>query len=445
MALSGLDIYKLLPKTNCRECGFTTCLAFAMQLAKRQVLPEKCPYLSEDAKRALESASRPPIRLVTIGEGENKLEVGNETVMFRHEEKFHHPCGLGFIIEDSLEDDEILEIIDKLNALSFERIGCILQPNLIAIRQNKDTERFIQTVKMVKQRTKFGLVLMSNDPKAQRGALAIAASSKPLVYGLNKDNYQDFSKLGGEFKVPLVVYAQDLTELSGLTQKLIGEGLEDLVLDTGTQDIAEKIWYLTQTRRASLYRSDRSLGFPSLIIIDGESDPYQETLKAATFITKYAGIVLIKGSELWEVLALLTLRQNIYTDPQKPLQVESKIHPVGSVSDKSPVLITTNFSLTYYTVQGEVEASKIASYILTADTEGMSVLTAWAAEKFTAETIAATLNKLGIKEKVSHQRLIIPGYVAVMSGDLEEKSGWQVVVGPKEASGIPSFLKNLSR
>jgi acetyl-CoA decarbonylase/synthase complex subunit gamma len=443
MALSGLDIYKLLPKTNCRECGFATCLAFAMQLAKRQVTAEKCPYLSEEAKRALEAASRPPIKLVAIGEGENKLEIGNETVMFRHEEKFHHPCGLGFIIEDNLKEEEILEIVKQINALSFERVGCMLYPNLIAIRQNNDAAKFVQTVRLVKDNTSLGLVLMSKDAQAQKEALQIISAQKPLIYCLNKDNYQEFSKIAAEFRVPVAVYAQELSELSGITQKLINQGIEDLVLDTGKKSIAEKIWDLTQIRRASLYRSDRSLGFPSLVIVQDRSHPFEEALEASTYIAKYAGIVLIKGTQPWEVLALLTLRQNIYTDPQKPLQVESKIYPVGSVDDKSPVLITTNFSLTYYTVLGEVEASKVPSYIITVDTEGMSVLTAWAAEKFTAEVIAATMDKLGIKEKVSHSRLIIPGYVAVMSGDLEEKTNWRVTVGPKEASGIPSFLKNL--
>ncbi|MGD9015381.1 MAG: acetyl-CoA decarbonylase/synthase complex subunit gamma [Candidatus Omnitrophota bacterium] len=443
MALSGLDIYKLLPKTNCRECGSVTCLAFAMLLAKRQIQPEKCPYLSDDAKRTLEAAGRPPIKLVAIGEGDNKLEVGNETVMFRHEEKFHHPCGLGFIIEDNLKDDEILKAVNKINALSFERIGAELRPNLVAIRQNKEAARFVQVVKLVKEHTGLCLVLMSNDSGAQKQALEITSSGKPLIYCLNKDNYQAFSQLALDFKVPLAVNSPDLDSIPEITKKLINQGIEDLVLDTGKKDISEKIWDLTQMRRLSLHRSERSLGFPPLVIVEGSDNLFQEALEAATFIAKYAGIVLIKGSQLWEALALLTLRQNIYTDPQKPLQVESKIYPVGNTNDKSPVLITTNFSLTYYTVLGEVEASKIPSYIIAADTEGMSVLTAWAAEKFTAETIAASLQKLGIKDKVSHQRLIIPGYVAVMSGDLEEKSGWQVVVGPKEASGIPGFLKNL--
>ncbi|OGX41134.1 MAG: acetyl-CoA decarbonylase/synthase complex subunit gamma [Omnitrophica WOR_2 bacterium RIFCSPLOWO2_01_FULL_41_12] len=442
MALSGLDIYKLLPKTNCRECGFVTCLAFAMALAKKSVSIDKCPYLSQDAKRVLEASSLPPIKLITIGEGENKLEVGNETVMFRHEEKFHHPCGLGFIIEDNLGDSQIKQKLEKINQLKFERVGQILNVNLIAIHQNKDAKRFTEVVKLVLNNSSLGLVLMSDDLEAQTQALEISKIKKPLLYHATQENAAEFSKLAKDFNVPLVVSASDLEGLSALTKELNNQGVGDLVLDTGKKSIADKIWDFTQIRRQALKKSNRSLGFPILAVVQ-EDEPYEEVMQAATYITKYANIILIQGIETWQVLSLLTLRQNIYTDPQKPLQIEPKIYPVGQVTDKSPVLATTNFSLTYYTVLGEVEASKIPSYIVSVDTEGMSVLTAWAAEKFTPEKIADALNKFGVKEKVAHTRLIIPGYVAVMSGDLEEKSGWQVVVGPKEASGIPSFLKNL--
>ncbi|MDD5255742.1 MAG: acetyl-CoA decarbonylase/synthase complex subunit gamma, partial [Candidatus Omnitrophica bacterium] len=219
-------------------------------------------------------------------------------------------------------------------------------------------------------------------------------------------------------------------------------GVNSIILSTGKKPVKEKIWDLTQIRRQALKKSNRSLGYPVIEILD-EKDPYEEAVAAATYISKYASIVLMRGIESWQVLSLLTLRQNIYTDPQKPLQIEPKLYAIGAAGDKSPVLVTTNFSLSYYTVLGEVEASKIPAYIISVDTEGMSVLTAWAAEKFTPEKISDSINKFGVNEAVSHRRLIIPGYVAVMSGDLEEKSGWQITVGPKEAAGIPSFLKNL--
>ncbi len=442
MALSGLDIYKLLPKTNCRKCEFPTCLAFAMQLAKKAVAIDKCLFLSEEAKKMLEASSLPPIRLISIGEGQVKLEVGNETVMFRHEEKFHHPCGLGFILEDCVSLAQIKEALAKINSLKFERVGQQLNVNLVAIRQNSPAKRFCEAVKFVMDNSGLGLVLMVKDIVALKEALSICAQRKPLLYRASADNLEEIAKLALQFKCPLIVSAPDLEGLSGLAVKLNGLGVVDLVLDTGARPIKDKLWDFTQARRQALKKANRSLGYPLLSIVEN-NDPYEEAIEAATYILKYAGIVLIKGIDAPEVFSLLTLRQNIYTDPQKPLQIEPKLYNVGQVDSSSPVLVTTNFSLTYYTVLGEVEASKVPSYILSVDTEGMSVLTAWAAEKFTPDKISTAINKSVVKDIVKHNNLIIPGYVAVMSGELQESSGWKVLVGPKEAAGIPSFLKNL--
>ncbi len=442
MALSGLDIYKLLPKTNCRQCEFATCLAFAMQLAKKAVSIDKCPFLSPEAKNALEASSQPPIKLITIGAGENKLQIGNETVLFRHEEKFHRPCGIGFIIEDDLQDAEIKEALNRINKLTFERVGQKLDVNLVAVKQKKDKERFVKTTQLIMQNTGLGIVLMSKDNEALGLAARAALDKKPLLFPQTFDSIDDISKIAQETKCPLVVRAKEIDTLSQLTIELNRRGITDLILDTQDKPVADKIWDLTQIRRQALKKSMRSLGFPIIAVVEN-SDPYEETMEAATYISKYAGIVLIKGNAPWQALSLLTLRQNIYTDPQKPLQIEPKLYPIGQASEKSPLLVTTNFSLSYYTVMGEVEASKIPSYILSVDTEGMSVLTAWAAEKFNAQMINAAMNKCAVSEAVSHKRIIIPGYVAVMSGDLQEQSGWEVIVGPKEAAGIPSFLKNL--
>ncbi|MFH0855252.1 MAG: acetyl-CoA decarbonylase/synthase complex subunit gamma [Candidatus Omnitrophota bacterium] len=442
MALSGLDIYKLLPKTNCRECGFATCLAFAMQLAKKAVGIDKCPYLTSEVREKLEAQSQPPIKLITIGSGEARLEIGNESVMFRHEEKFYRPAGVGFIIPDNISDAEIQSRVDKINNLKFERIGQELKANLIAIRQNASSERFIAAVKLVSAATSLGLVLMSDDAQGLKGALEHLKGRRPLIYHATEENLAAFAQLAGEYKVPLAAQAKGLEELSALTVELAKRGAGDLVIETGNKPVSGKIWDLTQSRRLALKKSNRSLGYPSIVVIDN-SDPYEEIQEAATYISKYAGIVLVKSIETWAALSLLTLRQNIYTDPQKPLQIEPKLYPVGQVSDKSPVLITTNFSLSYYTVLGEVEASKIPSYIISVDTEGMSVLTAWAAEKFTPHKITESIGKFGVKDAVSHRRLVIPGYVAVMSGELQDVSGFEVIVGPKEAAGLPVFLKNL--
>ena len=443
MALSGLDIYKLLPKTNCKQCGFATCLAFAMQLAKKTLTIEKCPFVSAEAKNTLEEQALPAIKPITLGTNQSRFEVGNETVLFRHEEKFRNPAGLGFIIDDNLTDAQIKKRIEKIKQFSFERVGQLLEVNLIAVKQNSSAKRFLEASELVLNNTALPIMLISNDPAALKQVAAVAVARRPLLYCATKDNLNQIAPIAKEFQLPLVVAAQDINELAHLTKELNSLGIKDIILDTGIKDIADKIWDLTQLRRQALRKSNRALGYPSLVIVD-KADPYAEAIEAATCIAKYAGIVLIKGIESWAVLSILTLRQNIYTDPQKPLQIEPKLYPIGKATKESPVLITTNFSLSYYTVLGEVEASKIPSYILSVDTEGMSVLTAWAAEKFNAESITKSLDKCGIKDIVAHKNLIIPGYVAILSGDLEEQSGFKVIVGPKEAAGIPTFLKNLN-
>ncbi|MDD5465247.1 MAG: acetyl-CoA decarbonylase/synthase complex subunit gamma [Candidatus Omnitrophica bacterium] len=443
MALSGLDIYKLLPKTNCRQCGFATCLAFAMQLAKKAVAIEKCPFISPEAKMILEAQAQPPIKPIILGNNKSNFEIGNETVMFRHEEKFRNPAGVGFIIDDNLSDAEIKARLKEINQLKFERVGQLLEVNLLALKQNKDAKRFLEATKLVLDNTPLPLMLISSELASLKQAAGIAKDRKPLLYCATKNNFAQIGSIAKEFGLPLVVSAPDFDSLSEITKELNALGVNNLILDTGKKSVTDKIWDLTQLRRQALKKSNRSLGYPGLVIVD-KTDPYEEAMEATAYIAKYAGIVLIKGTASWEIISILTLRQNIYTDPQKPLQIESKLYPIGQVNPNSPVLITTNFSLSYFTVLGEVEASKIPAYILSVDTQGMSVLTAWAAEKFNAECITKSLGDHGVKNAIKHKNLIIPGYVAVISGELADKSGFQIIVGPKEAAGIPAFLKNLN-
>ncbi|MFH1201382.1 MAG: acetyl-CoA decarbonylase/synthase complex subunit gamma [Candidatus Omnitrophota bacterium] len=443
MALSGLDIYKVLPKTNCRDCGFPTCLAFAMQLAKKAVSLDKCPHLTAEAKGKLEQAALPPIRLAKIGKDDRVLEIGNESVMFRHEEKFHHPCGIGFILEDSLSDAELDKNMNSIKSLRFERIGQELKPDLVAISQTKsDKERFLKILRAVLEKLDLNPVLMSSDEQTLKEALELSKDKKPLIYAATNSNYKMMTGFSKNYGLPLVVKSDNLDDLSQLVKSINDLGVEDLILDPGTKGLGQRISDLTQIRRLALKKSFRQLGYPTIAVIS-ERDPYKEVIQVSSLLAKYASIILMKGLEPWQALSIFTLRQNIYSDPQKPLQVEPKVYPIGKVSDISPLLVTTNFSLSYYTVLSEVEASKVPSYIMSVDTEGMSVLTAWAAEKFTADKVTEAINKNNLGSLVSHKKVIIPGYVAVMSGDLEDKSGWQIVVGPREASGIPSFLKKL--
>lgn len=458
MALSGLEIYKQLPKTNCRECGFPTCLAFAMALAAKKVSLDKCPPVSEEAKKFLEGSAAPPIRLVTIGAGDKKLEVGNETVMFRHEATFYHPTGIGFLLEDSLDENSLKTEVERINKLEFERVGQIIGVNLIAIRQTGDDDRFANAIKKTAGLTNLALILISENPEAIKKAAEPIKDKRPLIYAATGQNIEAMAKVAKELNLPLTIKAPDLDNLAELTQDAFAAGVNDLILDpeTSGRSLGQKIVLMTQIRRLALKKTFRPLGYPTIAFVqendpfdsaqdrperESRDDPFAETIQAASLIAKYASIVIMKGKEVWQALSILTARQNIFTDPQKPLQMQPNIYEVGQVTDKSPVLVTTNFSLTYFTVQTEVEASKVPAYIIAVDTEGMSVLTGWAAEKFTPEKIISSLSEFNIDKKVSHKKIIIPGYVAVMSGKLQEDSGRDVLVGPREASGLSAFLR----
>lgn len=442
MALSGLDIYKLLAKTNCRKCGYPTCLAFAMQLAKKAVSIDSCPFVNAEARVILQEASMPAVRMVVVGSGDRKLEIGEETVMFRHEEKFRRPCGIGLVIDDSSSDAAIARQAGDFEQMSFERVGQVLRPDLVALRQTSDTQRFLGALKSLLASTSMPLVLMPRDAASLKASLDIACERRPLVYRATARTVKEFGALCVQYKVPLVVSAPDAHALAALTVELKTAGVSDLVLEVDTAALKDRLKDFTLMRRSALKKSVRSVGFPTIAVIESD-DSYAAALQASTYVAKYAGIVLLKRIDEPLLFSLLTLRQNIYSDPQKPLQVEPKMYAVGDATNTSPVLITTNFSLSYYTVLAEVEASKVGAYIMSVDTEGMSVLTAWAAEKFTPERLSTAIKAFGVADKVNHKTVVLPGYVAMLSGELEEQSGWKVVVGPKEAAQLPSFLKKL--
>jgi acetyl-CoA decarbonylase/synthase complex subunit gamma len=445
MALTGLEIYKHLPKTNCKKCGFPTCLAFAMALAGKKTSLDKCPDITEEAKIALESASAPPMATVIIGIGENRVEIGGETVLFRHEKTFYHPCGIGITLSDSLEKEKILQRIEMVNKLKFERVGIPLQVNLIAItNESNDSDRFCDVVKEATKKSNLPLILISNSPGAIEAGLKISGERKPLIYAAKQDNREAMIDLAKKYSCPLVIYGRNLEELVSLSQEVVASGVKDFVLDPGTRSLAGCLQDFIQLRRLALKRGYRPVGYPVIAFVKN-NDPYQEVSIAATYIAKYANIVVLDRIEPEEILPLITLRQNIYTDPQKPIMVEPKLYEVGTPNENSPLLVTTNFSLTFFTVQPEIEASKIPSYLLIVESEGLSVLTAWAAEKFTAEGIAQAMKKAEVEKKLSHRKVIVPGYVAVMKAKLEEESGWEVLVGPKEGSGIPKYLKQTWR
>jgi acetyl-CoA decarbonylase/synthase complex subunit gamma len=443
MALKALDILKLLPqKTGCRECGQSTCLAFAMKVAQKQASIDECTYVSDEAKAALEGASAPPIRLVTIGEGENKLQIGNETVMFRHEETFYHPPGIAGRVPDDLDAEALAARVAAIGALKFVRVGMDIRVDVVAVDNvSGDAGRFKAAVEAA-SKLDLPMVLIAGGASQMAAALEVCAEKKPLIHAARPDNWEEFAKLAKEKGSPLAVKAPDLEALVELTAKIKAAGVEDMVLDATADGLSATLQTLTIIRRLALKKGARDLGYPCMAFAAGD-DAFEEVAQAAMYVAKYAGIVVTNLTGAEQILPVLTVRTNVYTDPRKPIQVEPTLHEVGAVNPQSPVLITTNFSLTYYSVEGEVEASRVPAYIGVIDTEGKSVLTAFASDKLTAEGVAALLKSDALKDKVSHKKVIIPGLVAVMSGAVEDESGWEVIVGPREASGIPKFLKTM--
>ena len=440
MALTGLEIYKHLPKTNCKDCGLPTCLAFAMKMATKQISLDKCPHVTAEGKAALESSSRPPIQLVVIGSGDAEIKIGNETQLYRHEEKFHRPTALAVRISDTLDDVALAARATAIGKLCFERVGVEIKVNLIAVdNESGDSGRFEKAAALAAEKSGLACVLMSSKAQNLEKAAGALAGQRPLLYISDPAQAEAAAKVAKQANCPLAVRADGLEALAELTAKINAAGVEEIVLDPGTRDLKATLEALSKIRRLSL-KNFRPLGYPTLAMTVSR-DPTLEVVEASTYVAKYAGLVVTDAAETWQVLPILTVRQDIYTDPQKPVAVEPKLYAVGAVGPESPLLVTTNFSLSYYSVAGEVEASRVPSYILAVDTEGTSVLTAWASDKFNAETITKALKKSEIDGKLTQRTLTLPGLVAVLSAGVEDESGWSVQIGPKEASGLPSYLK----
>jgi len=438
MALTGLQIYKLLPKKNKGECGVPTCLAFAMKVASGQASIDDCPHITEEAKQALGAAAEPPQKLVTIGAGDKALAIGNETVMFRHEEKFYRQPGVAVLVNDT---DDVQQKADRIKALQFERVGEIIAVNVVAVLcASGDGGKLEAAAKALHDSLGLPIVLIAQKASQLAPAAKSLTDPRPLLWERGGPS-DELVQLAAELKLPVVVEG-DLDKCEADTQKAKEAGVEEMVLCPGEADPAAALEFLTLTRRAAL-KAFRPLGYPALARAWSD-DPSQQSVEACHYVSKYAGIVVLSVDGPEYVLPVLTMRQSVYIDPQKPVQVEAKLYDVGEPDDKAPLLVTTNFSLTFYSVLGEVEASRVPARVLAVDTEGTSVLTAWAADKFGAEQIKKAMDTTGALEKLEepYRRLVIPGFVAVISGELEEEIGCGVIVGPKEATGIPAFLKN---
>jgi acetyl-CoA decarbonylase/synthase complex subunit gamma len=445
MGLTGIQIFKMLPKTNCGECGVPTCLAFAMNLAAGKAELASCPYVSEEAKAMLSEAAAPPIRPLAIGAGENVVKIGGETVLFRHEKTFVNKPGVAILISDNTPEADINPRLKQFKELKYERVGLTLRPEMIAVKnESGDPAKFEALIKRVKAETDAALILMSDKADAMTAGVKACADRVPLIYAANNGNSEAFANLAKENKCPLAVKADNMETLVSLSNKLTAAGLKDLVLDSGSRTLRRVFEDQIFIRRAALIQKNRSLGFPTITFpCEMTKDPMKEALIAATMVAKYAGIIVLSDFQGESLFPLLVERLNIYTDPQRPMMMQQGIYPIGNPAEDSPVLITTNFSLTYFIVSGEVESSRVATWLLVMDTEGLSVLTAWAAGKFVGDAIGAFVKKSGITDKVKHRKVVIPGAVAAISGDLEEElgAGWEVKIGPREAAHIPAYLK----
>jgi acetyl-CoA decarbonylase/synthase, CODH/ACS complex subunit gamma len=436
MALTGIQIYKMLPQTNCKECGFPTCLAFSMKLAAKQVELSLCPHVTEASKSQLAESAAPPIRLITLKANGNEVKAGNEVVLFRHEKTFYHKPGLFVSVSDLQDADVIKAAVKEVDDYSVTYVGMELKMDGFAVEAaSGDAARFQSAVGAVRSASSLPLILIAQDPEVMAAGLLAVDGESPLVYGANPSNWESMAGLASQHKAPLAVIAPSLEELAEMTEKIKAAGVEDLVLDHTCRELGPSLTLNTQMRRLALKKNFRALGYPTV------SFP-KNTSGVAQSIAKYDGFIVLDKFAPEMAYPLLVLRQNIYTDPQKPIQVQPGLYEINKPKPEDPVLVTTNFSITYFSVANEVEGSGLPAWLLVTDAEGMSVLTAWAAGKFDAERIAKAVKTFNLADKVSRKRLVLPGHVAVLSGEVEgELPDWEVRVGPREAVDIKGFLK----
>lgn len=439
MALKALDIYKLLPKKNCKECGDPTCLTFAMKLAGGKADVDLCPYLSDEAKATLGATTRPPIRLVKVGVGARFFKVGEEFVLYRHEKTFYHPPGIVFRVTDMMTEDEIVAVTKRVRDETFTRVGSELRFDGIAIENTSGSpESFARAVAIVESvQAHLPPVLISKNPAALAAALIHCGSYRPLLHAASAENYLAMCTLAKQHGCPLVIRADTLDGLVQLAKDCNLAGVQDLVLDLAPSSLGDFLRRSTECRQLAISRVVPDLGYP--VYLNAAASDRQDAA-VALGIVKYASVIVTDPLSPGPAKAALTLRQNIYTDPQKPIQMNPGLYRVGSPDKNAPVLMTVNFSLTFFTLQGYLESTRVPCYMLIVDTEGLSVLTAVAAGKLSEMLVRDSIKKFGVEEEVSHRKLIIPGYASPLSGRIEEATGWKVMVGPRDAAEIGEYL-----
>ena len=445
MALKGLDIFKLTPKKNCKECGSPTCMAFAMKVAQGAVSIDKCPYMSEEALATLSSATAPLMKAITVGAGANEHKLGGETVLFRHEKTLVSKNLFAGALCSCMAADEIDAAIADLKKVDYERIGEREYVEFLFLNYaGNGADKYVELVKKAAEADR-ALILNCCDVEVAKAALEVCKASKPILNGANKDNAAEMNAVATAAGVTLGVKAESIEELYETVKTLEAAGNKNLVLDVTGKDAKETLKNAVLVRRTALKAEDRTFGYPSIVNLDAiaSGDLRMQTALASMFTVRYGSIIVMSKMTYAEALALYGLRQNIYTDPQKPMKVEPGIYPLNGADENSPCALTVDFALTYFLVSGELERSGQPVNLVITDASGMSVLTAWAAGKLSSGSIKKTFDELDIANKIKNRTLIIPGKVAVMKGEIQEKlPEWDVVVGPLEAVQLPKYMKD---
>ncbi|MGD0645486.1 MAG: acetyl-CoA decarbonylase/synthase complex subunit gamma [Candidatus Bathyarchaeia archaeon] len=457
--LSPIDVYKLLPKTNCKECGLDNCMAFATKIVNREINIDQCPPLlkkeNEKAYNQLKELLKPAVKEVIVGVGDKAKKLGGKLVMFRHEFTYTNPTAIAIDVTDEMTEQEVVNRIKRTENYSFEYIGYTLKLDMIAVRSTScDAEKFKATVKKVAETTKLPMILCALNPTVLEAGLMAAPKTRPLLYAANAENWKDMAELALMYNCPIVVSSpNDLNTLVSLAKTLMAYGVTDLVLDPGTfmnEGLPDTIDNFTMLRKAATKGGEELAGFPLMGVpmvawVDkGETAEdllkWREAYLASMLVVRYADLLVMHSTDGWSLLPITVLRQNIYTDPRKPVAVAPGLKVFGAPDENSPVFFTSNFALTYYTVASDLESSKLNAYLIVVETEGSAIDSGVAGRKLTAERVADAIKASGVESKVKHRKIIIPGKASRISGEIEELSGWKVQVGPRDSSEIPKYL-----
>ncbi|KPI56847.1 acetyl-CoA synthase subunit gamma [Clostridioides difficile] len=445
MALKALDIFKLTPKKNCKDCGFPTCMAFSMKVASGAVEVGKCPHMSDDAIAKLSEATAPLMKALKVGAGASEYELGGETVLFRHEKTLVSRNRYAVSFCTCMSDEAVDAKIANMKKVDYVRIGEQMKVEMAVLEYCGDKDAYLKLIDKIKgSGLEIAYILACDDAQVVKEAVEVLKDTRPMVYGATKENYKDMIEVVKGASLPLGVKAGSLEELYETVELVQAAGYKELVLDVTGENIKDTYTNAIQVRRIALKEQDRTFGYPSIVFANrlSNSNPMMEVALSSIFTIKYGSIIVIDDISYAKALPLFALRQNIYTDPQRPMRVEPKIYPINNPDENSPVLVTVDFALTYFIVAGDIERSKVPVWLVIPDAGGYSVLTSWAAGKFGGNSISAFIKESKVEEVTNCKDLIIPGKVAVLKGDIEDNlPGWNVVIGPEESMELPKFLK----